>query len=177
MEVKTVEFRKLRQGSSDETCGQTCLAMILGRTCQQICEFMKNFGGTDRDELRQAAINLGIPVIGPWTGFDIDNPLTYTYPGNPLPPDCIVRYERPNAGHSHIIIRHDNMFYCPDTHKEFYDIPPYITHYLKYETRTIKYRIPENELRGKKYYQKGSIIYGYKGVIDITFQTKEKMFV
>ena len=121
------DFRRMRHLTQDsDNCGQTCVAMVSGKSIEQVGELMDNEHGTYTVNLKLACLALGVPVVGIWSS-------KRCFRDNPWPPTCLMRVLDRAAGH--IIVRHGNIFYDPHG-TSFYNLPDKyeFQEYLKIES-------------------------------------------
>lgn len=109
-------------------CGQTCLAMITGKSIKKICKELNNFYTTNiYTELQEYLNDNGYRAL-----------VTYDKDGigwNEVLNDSIIRLKKP-CGAGHFIIKYNNEYYDPatgivKTFKKDY----IITHYLHYDRK------------------------------------------
>lgn len=135
------DSRRMRHLTQDgNNCGQTCVAMVSGKSIGRVDELMDNSHGTHRSDLKLACMVLGVPVVGGWSS-------KRCYPGNRWPPTCLMRVTQ--GGEGHIIVRHDNMFYDPHG-TSFYRLPDkYIfSEYLKIESVMVWVELNKGKYQG-----------------------------
>ncbi len=133
--------RRMKHLEQDgKNCGQTCVAMVSGKSLKQIEELMDNEQGTFRVNLKLACLALGVPVVGSWSD-------KVCYPDNPWPSTCLMRVT--DRGQGHIIVRHGNMFYDPSG-TSFYKLPDNyeFQEYLMIESEFVWVEMSEGKYQG-----------------------------
>lgn len=109
-------------------CGQTCLAMITGKSIKKICKALDNNYTTNiYTDLQEYLNDNGYRAL---VIYDKDG-----IKWNEVPNSSIIRLKKPCGG-GHYIVKHNNEFYDPATgivkvFKKDYTI----SHYLTYENK------------------------------------------
>ncbi len=112
-----IGFKHLQQ--IGPTCGQTCLAMISGKTVEEVYEMVNNSSeGMTTGELHHWANELGIrikavTVTSPWPG--------------PVPLNCLVLLKK------HVIVRFNGIYYDPNKTRPFKNRPFEIERILEFD--------------------------------------------
>ncbi len=95
----------------DLQCGQAVLAMILGKTAEEICEYLGNSRETVLKEMKKALDEHGI-------GYDSTRREAFSK--SDLPSACILSLETPRCWHWSLYC--DGVFYDPE-HGVMEDFP------------------------------------------------------
>ena len=93
-----------KQQPSNTTCGQTCIAMIMWRPVNEICELMGKKGGTHTKDMVMALNH-----------FQLKNSekLIRMSKSRSLPSFCIVKLAHRKVSDTHWAIYHNGVYYDP----------------------------------------------------------------
>ena len=122
-----------------DNCGQTCVAMVSGKSIKEVEDLVENKHGTYLSNLKLACMVLGVPIVGQWSSKKC-------YPGNLWPPTCLMLVTTRRSERNHLIVRHGNMFYDPNG-GSFYKLPDKyeFCEYLGIETVSVWVDIDEGK--------------------------------
>ena len=88
-----------------ETCGQACIAMIVGKTIEEVIKDMKTSGPTSIGQLIEALDFYGIKHSEKNTRISKKNPAPFEYS---------ILTVHTNAGYTHWALLFDNKYYDPE---------------------------------------------------------------
>lgn len=88
-----------------ETCGQACIAMIAGKTIENVIKDMKTSGPTSIGQLIEALDFYGIKHSEKNTRISKKNPAPFEYS---------ILTVHANAGYTHWTLLYDNKYYDPE---------------------------------------------------------------
>ena len=117
----------IEQPYHSKKCGQACLAMITGKTVEEICSALENNWSTSMDRDIQRYLNRN----------DFSTSITYNHKLSfeKIPNNSIIRVCYPNEA-AHFVVKHKDKIYDPSV-GIIDQMLAYvkITHYLTYEKR------------------------------------------
>lgn len=87
------------------TCGQACIAMIAGKTIEEVIKDMKTSGPTSIGQLIEALELYGIKHSEKNTRISKKNPAPFEYS---------ILTVHANAGYTHWVVLYDNKYYDPE---------------------------------------------------------------
>lgn len=91
--------------SSFETCGQACIAMITGKSIEEVIKDMKTSGPTSIGQLIEILDFYGIKHAERNTRISKKNPVPYKFS---------ILTVHTNAGYTHWALLYDNKYYDPE---------------------------------------------------------------
>lgn len=87
------------------TCGQACIAMIAGKTMEEVIKDMKTDAATSIGQLIEILDYYGINHAEKNKRISKKNPVPYEYS---------ILTVHMNAGYTHWVLLHDNKYYDPE---------------------------------------------------------------
>ncbi len=88
-----------------ETCGQACIAIITGKSVEDVIRDMKTCGPASIDQLIDALDRYGVRHTERNTRISKKNP---------TPHSCSILTIHTNAGYTHWVLLHDRKYYDPE---------------------------------------------------------------
>lgn len=90
---------------SNETCGQACIAMITGKTVEEVIKDMKTSGPTSIGQLME--------ILDFYRVKHAERNIRISKK-NPTPYECSILTVHTNAGYTHWTLFYDNKYYDPE---------------------------------------------------------------
>lgn len=94
------------QQPTNTTCGQTCVAMIVDRTVDEVCEVMRTRGKTTVKHLIKALNHFGVVCGSKLQRYSTKSVIT---------PLAVLRVRHPHQNLSHWVVRKNGNDYDPDS--------------------------------------------------------------
>lgn len=88
-----------------ETCGQACIAMIVGKNIEEVIKDMKTSGTTSIGQLIETLDSYGVKHAERNTRISKKNPKPY---------ECSILTVHTNEGYTHWTLLYENKYYDPE---------------------------------------------------------------
>ena len=130
-------FRHLQQPERSRVCGQTVVAMITGRSVEEVCQLIGKTGTTKLSDIKKALEHFGVKV-----GYPVryNNRLKKNRPQ--LPEFCLIRLKRTSGrkASGHLTFYYKGTFYDPGAPRLFTDINEFLSHHTRLSFRKGEWR-------------------------------------
>lgn len=119
-------MKYLKQPYRSKKCGQTCLAMILNKSIDEVCKMLNN-------KYRSTCIYKDLAVCLELNGYKVTKHYKRGLKQEEIPNNSVIRVQFPNKN-GHFIVKVDNEYYDPSVGiVKYLNEDRLITHYINYE--------------------------------------------